>query len=470
MLTIEVLNDSLPLASELNSRGLFLMPVENTPLMALVKESIPEAIPNEDTTQGENAVYQIMAAANTPLLNTDVVQHNVVLDEVVPVVAEAVRNVVKLSKTVVIPYVEKLVNDTQESMKQYEASNLLKSEIICFYLPKPMYSPVMKESLERFASSEYDPSYVLDLEFPQLSDEELNKLILSGSAQLDKEINLWLAEKGSGFLSSVWADFFVGQKIKSFHQYIAKKDFNGPDLDRAFAVCQLARNLFDNPPEGVASNLTIYNDRIATLRNIASRRLLIEIDFHLVEVLKLKNIIRHISDKKIYVYGDSYMDFLNAGGMPEVIMGSALLATPLKDADSLLENKDKLINSWNKYCALTNSAEVSENFVRLKNELRRNFRKMILEEMDDAQLNREAAIDNFNKLLNTYAEVDLDCIYTAVVRLVCRSRFSNTDAETVILLINEAAKNNPELPIREAATIGVIQYIAEWVAKQFKVA
>ena len=75
----------------------------------------------------------------------------------------------------------------------------------------------------------------------------------------------------------------------------------------------------------------------------------------------------------------------------------------------------------------------------------------------------------FGELLEEVRENELDDLYSLALRLVCEARFSHTDARTILAGIERVKRENPSVDVREAAAISVIEYVATWASKQFRV-
>ena len=63
---------------------------------------------------------------------------------------------------------------------------------------------------------------------------------------------------------------------------------------------------------------------------------------------------------------------------------------------------------------------------------------------------------------------DFDDLSMLALRLICRSRFWNSDAEQILEGIARAKKSHPSIDTREAANISVRQYVARWIATMIR--
>jgi hypothetical protein len=83
--------------------------------------------------------------------------------------------------------------------------------------------------------------------------------------------------------------------------------------------------------------------------------------------------------------------------------------------------------------------------------------------------NIEAVRKLFNVVMLDIKQADIDDLYNLCMKVVCRARYYNTDAELILQGINNAKRDNPDINIREAACVSAINYVAAWVARMLKV-
>lgn len=474
MLTIEAIKSAAPLAEDMVNRGFTIIPVENSPLAALVKESIPGVstniighVPNIDSSCDNVHHY-----SNLEQPGTGIKPHDMVMDEIVPVIASAVKNHIAHARGIVVPLVEDMVNQVKENLVALTPSSLLGLEVIVFNPPAPFTNTVFENSIGKFANAVYDASYTLPFTLPEVTIEELDKIIKTNSNELDKDVSEWLISKNEDFMMSVWVNFFMGKTTLNLHSFINDNPSgfgrSNINIEKLIAIYLIARNLFDTPPNNTFVSLEKFNEVISTVRDIAGSRLYFENMDYYEEIGKRKILVRSIANNKIIVNGPVYKEWIKNGGENEVLFGNSLIKNPVRDIDSINERKVALITEWNRHSALITSTEAIQKFARIKQILLSVFRKQIVE-ANDPELNKEAAIKTFEEQLDYIRESGMECIYSLSLKLICRSRFANTDAENILLSINRISKDNPKLDIREVATIAVIEYIATWVTSQLRV-
>lgn len=474
MLTTEAIHSAIPLAQEFLAKGLSIIPVENTPLAALVQESMPLHNPNvAEAEYGiNNTAFDIEFTANQKQPGTDIIPHNVKLDEMVPVGADAVRRAVSHARSVVVPLVEDMVSRIKTATDHLTPSALLGVEVTVFNPPKPLINGVLETSLVKYADVTYDAGLTLPFSLPEVQEDEIRKIIGTGANGLEKDIDEWLANMGTGFLFNVWHDFFMLGKTSNLHAFVSqnKSTFgrSNIDADRLLAVHLIARNLFDNPPEGTGTSLQRFNEIICAVRDSSGARLYFENQDYYDEIGKRKILVRAIVGNKVVVNGEVYKQWITEGGENEVLFGNSLVQRPERDVDSITSRKEEFLREWNRHCAVVSATESTRKFVRMKEILFAAFRNQLIDDQTP-ELNRETILRMFGEQLQLIKERDLECLYTLSLKLICRARFSQTPAEEILTSINRIAKENPRLELREAAAVAVIEYIAVWVASQLKV-
>lgn len=476
MLSREALNAALPLTEALDSANLFVTAAEGTPLAALVA-----ATRSDDNYVLENGrgdftpdIESIEFIANTkdPVLGFS--KHDQTLDEIAAELIKAVQGHIALAKTAVAPAVQELVEKTAETLAAMQPSSLLGMEVVVWNPPAPFTNASFESSVRRFEEQPFfEPALALNL--PDQSLEQLRELIQTGTAGLDADVRDWLATKGNDFLMQVWEELFQQKqaelndtRVRRFNEYFISKETGG---DYALAVYLLARKLVEDPLPGTEMPLARYEELIVEFRNQAGLHLCRQLD-DLDAMQRNKMLVRQIKGTVTVVNGPVYREWIEAGGQNEVLFGNVVDATPVFTLEQIAAKAAGLLAIWNKHCALTTAVEKNRRFLRTKQILEKHFREQLFAATEDDPAvtgNREMVLKLFRDQLEQVGEAELDDLYHLCLRLVCRSRFVQTDAERILSGIERAQKDNPELDVREAAAISVIDYIAYWVAAQLKV-
>lgn len=477
MLTREALEAALPLATRLDEKNVFLMAVENTPLEALVRATRSDIMPAKPVpTDGSRPMMDvegILYMANCKDRLTGICDHDEALDRWVDIAVTGVRGHVDFARNTVSAAVTDLVDRVNEALRSLSPSTLLGMEVKVHSSPAPLDLAQLENSIERFAAqSPAEPR--LSARLPVLPYTELLELMGSGAGGVDKEVQAWLAIKGETFLTSLWEAVFTQSPVAlnaravSFNTFVQDRE-NG--VDNALAIFLLARKLVEQPIEGVEMPLQAFENLMAEFRNQAALRLKYALEEN-VRIVKNGELVR-FSDARVSVVNEKvYRPWIEAGGDNEVLFGNQLQPRPFMMQRDLDDNAVALKAAWTRHAVLTATVENNRRFSRTKEILDQQFRAQLKEiTAEDAivQGNAELVLSKFRSELAAAKEGELKDLYALCLKLVCRSRFPHTAAEELLSTIQRIQCENPKVDVREAAAVAVLEYIAGWVATQFKV-
>jgi len=477
MLSREALVAALPLTSVLDSNRIVLSPVNNSPLFELVRATRSDPnfnTFNDATGEFDPSVDSICYIANKKDDVLGYSPHDKAMDDITVTVGNAVREHMLFAKNVVAPAVEELVNKTILFMQEQTPSSLLGMEVITWSPPKPMLNSSLETSVRRFEEVPYDVPK-LAMKLPSLTVSEIIELMQSGSGGLDKDIAEWASIKGESFFINIWENVFqIKQAELNERVPVTFRDFvydREDAWDCALAIYLISRRLVDDPLPNTEMNMSAFNSLIVEYRNQSGVRLCHAFD-DLNKVDKVQQLIKSMTDRKTVVYESVYRKWVEAGGENEVLFGN-LLATPsVVTVDELNARATELKEIWNKHAAITAIIDRNKRFSKTKEVLLRNFQQQIRDVSigDEATLaNRETILKRFGEQLEYVREDEIVDLWTLCLKLVCRSRFYRTEAERILLGIERVKKENPQINVREAAAVSIIEYCAWWIASQFTV-
>jgi len=476
MLTREALEAALPLAGRLDDRNVFLTAVENTPLQALVSATRSDLLPVKPVPTDGSRPYldvdSILYMANCKDQLTGICDHDEVLDRWVDVAVKAVRGHVDFARNTVAAAVTDLVDRTNEAIRALSPSSLLGMEVQPYSMPEPLELAQIEGSIQRFAAaSVIEPR--LASRAPVLGYNDLLALIGSGAGSVDQSVQAWLATKGETFLTSLWEAVFtqapvgLNARAKSFNSFIQDPSYG---VDNALAIFLLARKLVDAPIEGVQMPLQAFENLMAEFRNQAALRLKYALEEG-ERIVRNGKLVRSCDSRLTIVNERVYRSWIEAGGDNEVLFGNSLRPRPFMTQRDIDENAQALKAAWTRHALLTTTVESNRRFSRTKEILDQQFRaqlKEIVEEDPIVQGQSELVLSKFRAELAAAREDDLKDLYALCLKLECRSRFLHTAAEQLLSSIQRIQCENPKIDVREAAAVAVIEYVASWVATQFK--
>jgi hypothetical protein len=475
MLSIQALESALPLAERFDQRKLLVLPRADTPLEMLVNRTrSPETVTSSHdgvTIKVDLQQLAASAAIKDPVFGDS--DHDNVFDQIAEVCIPAVQSHVKFAKEVVAPAVDDLVTRVTDILSQHTPSQLLGMEVRIDELPAPLTNTAFDAMVRKFEETPLD-SPALNFNLPDQTGAEIVELMKTGSASLDADIEQFAATLGDGCLIDVWAKAFQQQQADindaRVHRFVDL--LNSPDcgVDNALIIFLLARKLIDNPLDGITMSLQQYETLMADFRDQAAAFLCRELNAY-EQAESAGALVISLTSNEIVVNPQLYKQYIENGGENEVLFGNLLQSNPYVMLEDIEANAGTLKRAWDNHAALTATVEANRKFARTKEALSTVFRRQLRElaEEDLANLDVGATTAKFDELLDDVVESDLECLYTLGLKLVCRSRFSKTEAERILAGIDRIKKKNPSLEVREAAAISVIEYVAWWVGSQLQV-
>lgn len=477
MLSLEALNAAFPLTELADNASMKIVPIPGTPLDRLV-----QATRSDDkfvTMQEDGSVMpsisdiEYIANCKDELLGGS--PHDKAFDDVVDVTVAAVQGHVKFAKNVVKPAVEELVEATQQTLEALTPSSLLGMEVITFNPPLPLQNNALDTMARQFDNVPFDVPK-LSMRCPDQTTAEIIELMKTGSSSLDRDIEAWAAALGETCILDVYQNVFqikqagLNDRAKTFRDYTDDRECGA---DHALIIFLLARRLIDEPLPSTEMDMRVYENLMAEYRNQAGARVYRAI-CELETITKTKTLVKSVVGGKTTVYGFVYDAWIKAGGANEILFGNTMTTPYAATVDMLNSRAEELKIKWNRHSASVKTVESNRRFLRIKEALAYNFEKQIREAGDEfyeeATIgNRETVIKRFREMLDDVSIDETQDLWNIALKLVCRSRFARTDAERILAGIERVIRENPEIDVREAAAVSLIDYIAYWVASQMKV-
>lgn len=465
------LDAALPLTEQLDARGMFLRPIQGTPVDALVRATRADVKFNVQLDGGgwypdlDNIEFIANKAPTDGMPNA----HDAAMDSLVQIGVNAVRDHMSFAKNVVAPAIQELVDGVAQGLAQVNPSALLGLEVKIVELPKLMQSGAFEAAVRKYEDTPLD-SPSMNVNMPDLSVADIAELALAGGAGANSEIKEFLSSMGDAWLLRLWGEVFQirpGDHARTFQEIISGDD----GIPAAVGIFLLSRRLVDQAPAGVQMSASGLAFKMAEFRNQSAARLARALnEQQLIE--KAGTVVRKQAGRQVTVNGSAYRQFLKDGGSNEQLFGGLVSGKPSYLAKDLKSRGGELKAAWDKHAAITATVEAGRRVIRTKELLAQCFETQVNSvAQGDRSLagSRMEIISLFNGMLENVREDELSDIYGLALRLVCRSRFANTEAERILTGIENVKRDNPTLDIREAAAISMIQYVAWWVGTQFKV-
>lgn len=469
-LSPESVQIAMPLAEKFGHAGMSLTPFPGSPLAELHSASSSE-VAFALTSAGEGSLVESLAVVANMSEGLDAEtpnQHLTVMNRYVEMISAAVQKHFQVARTVVAPAVQEYHERVVTTLGQITPSKLMGVEVVPMNVPEFFNNSNFESEYTRYEDLTLD-SPALNMSLPNLDTETIIENLKTGSGGVDKQIEEWAAVVGHNKLKELYNEAFTQSMDGEPKGWRALVEDKQCGLDNALALFLWARKLVGNPPEETAMSLDTYNERMEAVRDQAGAKLS-RVRNELDRAMKNKMLVRNYDGSKTIVYPAVYEWFMDNGGSNELIYGNALSDNRQFSAEALIGRTEELAGIWNRHVAIVQRTEANNRFSRIVEALEIEFRRMLAEEgAEDNAEERHRIQDMFVEQLGQVKPKDTECLESLCLRLMCRSRFYKTDAEKILLSINQNKEDNPSLDIREAAALALIEYVADWMAALIRV-
>ena len=491
MISTEIAQAAIEVAEEFDRRGLRLKarsdgPIEQLGATASLQYAVPKNI--VQTADELNAPYTptpevIVAETSYPsALDPNKSVHDLELDSLIVTISDAVSQHFSFAKNTVRPLVKHLAGEIQRRMAAYPSVASFNPTLTKWDLPLPMLGESVKEAVFEYRDTAYGEIHRRTVALPAIDAATANELIKTGSGSVDDEIAIWLATKPAEYLSEIYNTVFaatdVGQSPASFETLV-----NAPreGVSAAFAIYLFASKLIDNPPEGVAMSLADYRIQMGDLLQQAGLRLSYAYAKRELDISTKLLILKPGTDE-VVVFTPVYDEWIAAGGNNAVLFGTVCMDRPQLFAPALDEAAEDCLKTWEQQNRFLTVVQANKRFVNLKAAILHEAEELIATHLTECfgSLVMANAIDfkspevvtaltKIDEYVASLEEVDLKDVWKISTELVAKCVFYYTDAYKILMGINAAFQENPDIDVSEAALISLVEYVSDYVADQLVV-
>lgn len=468
MIKQEVLTSVIPLCDRLYKAGLRLNTDERSPVQALniaaytpvvdtfvgetgFIEAWTEALALDNTTSSPSAVTMDGDEEAMAFIPTN--DYRETLDSASTYISDAVLRGLNHAKNVATPAIN-AVFDSVEEIMSLQTSAREDVEIIEANDAEAWSNPIIVGAYSRH-TGRVDRVQTFRCPIP----ENIEEVLMSGSANLDKIYKDLLAELGLTASEAV-AMLLDGAEHGHWPQPMYKYK-NNVLLNFITASLLIAKPL---PNSGVSLDqweATLYklqNTYGVLCSDIAeSTKTLRDANDLVLDV--------QTPQKRIVVDGLTYDKWLNAGGSPEILIGAFVARTSIGDMtyDGLIEKAEVYKGHWKNYHSVKQYNLETNRLNRLREAVLSSLLAQ-LDELDKELLptqDMDQLYANIKTAISSLQNWHLDDISNTVVSLVCGTLFPHTQAQFFIERMT--ARKDDGYDQQTAETMVIAEYITNWV-------
>lgn len=471
MLNYNSLTAAATLAQVLDNKGLAIRPIDGTPLASLVRAGY---LPNPDVGSLEMSIEERIMFGASAKNAAGVVEHDLVMDEVLEVLKKTVawnldiaRNQVNPTIKAACEFVQQYVDDaltlknTAISIRADKFHEIWDSHYLAGLIERYNETPVKEVRLN------------ITVPMPENIASPL-ALIETGVARFNAELETFVASMPQGYVAEIYNKIFVSRDESYNPSLLAHLNPMYVDPTQILVIFLLATRLTEVTPEGVEAGLNEYKEYVIEIMAQAARALNRVMERR-ESNSKRKNLISDwsryqaddigINPVEIRVNADVYDKWLGEGGSPEVLFG-AFVSDRNQNYDILLERKERYIKVWESQERVMATNLRLQKANHYQTGLVRAMEKQIADLPDDLLVNDRkvyvTALHNYiREMPNNWYEEDL---FTSLRKTVCNVIFPHTNAYDILTTMDAVAKEHPDLDPREWGLLALMEFIPTWVA------
>lgn len=471
MLSKSAVSAAWPLADQLAARGFILGVAQDSPLQQLTASSLTVA--SVEDAMGQPVTGQALAETlATPVANDATspadqmqLEHERMMQETCAAVSNAIAVNLHVARNVAVPLIASVHDAATAALSEFSGLNHAP-----YVITTKTYAPLWDSPVLQSMVAKYADVAPLDIDRKALnlpSPSDWTEVLRTGAVSFDDEVAQFASAMGNERLAAVWTALF---NCSGPAREALRTDRQNYD-DSLIGFLFLTR-LQADIPEGVNMDLAEYRAYIAELLAEAAKAINWVLQRRMRD-MKMQFLVYSTVPKgegaEIFVNGDIYGQWLEAGGTPETLLAAAALNANLGYRE-LLANKDALTAEWSRLYATFVAAAQANAYKAAITAIRSKVAKEIADGDESQQaFSKPEMHERLEKEIGEGSAAILEDLYTYCRHVVCQVFFPHMDVESVLKEIDALGRQQPDITPPEAAYHAVIRHVTRWLAAQFQV-
>lgn len=452
----------------LATKGIQLHPVNETPVAVLTNLSTQQLQLDEGMkVQGggferPELSVSLLSGADAQMPGTDLSQHTLQMTESVQMLSRVLLNTLDLTQNVVNPMIDRVVKKIGETIDSTMAASASPLELVQQRPDSIFDSVYLQESSARYVNQPRQ----IQLRSLNLPAGDLTARLTTGHAGMDAQILDFLDRTGVDFATSVWDRIFNSTPASSMDVFARPSQEREAVLAYFFAAKALME-----VPSGLNMDLGEWRAYASSILAAAGASIVASYDERASRRRSGRMVLATPADHHpiglVVVDGDKYTDWLAQGGSPELIFAT-LYGDRNFDGARMIERAEQLKKEWCSVIAMYQSAAGFKRYDAMVSGMKAQLTAEINAIPDDQLVGDRADYhERLQERTGHAKQRDMEDLWHFSRKAVCRVLFPHTDAEILLLAIDEQSKIHPDKPVRELALYATIEVVARWLVDQF---
>lgn len=499
MLDIKTLTTAADLAAVLNTQGITIKPSGGSPLAKLNQTLVGPGLGNLTGIVGTNdedkksldigLVTSLISFSEAALPDGSPSEYQGYMSILANEVSASVSGTISFARNVVNPIITNICDKIAQALdeagkggtiartaggQRFVMSNSTLVVNITEDAPEPLY---MDEVTVRETNARLKLPYQnlrSPVNFPDMNSAEFLEYMEENSKnEFNRDVldTLKSRDDGVDYLYQVYCEAY-----RFMPGYVTGIDINQLRNDvsmRPLVVLAIANALSEELPENTVGNAARLESALGAWMGQVKNIIEINIEVYRQAVAS-KQIVLSAETRNfettIQVNKENFNSYLEDGGCTEALLG-AVFSDKDYDYDNLITRQAEYEEVYQRRVSEAATFNESNRLTIFKNVLREEVRREIFDCAEDAirPVEQACARENLDCLMKKVYVDALDCPYETVRMVVCGSLFDGTDAEEILVNIDNLCKKNDNLSTRDAAALVVLDYLASYLVCQMDI-
>lgn len=472
MLRQSEVNAGFSLASTLNSRGIIAEGRSGTVLGELCSTTRLQF--GDEAYNWELGGTALLTGLAEVKDTTGAYAHGEKLEAAMHVAFKAIQEQLIFARNTVNPIIERIVNNIEQAESDRGGEAAMRPEIIPYFYSELWENNAWLATVKRFEDVAASRVQMRQRCGDPVGDE-LTKWVSTGASTIDKDVVDMIATKPEGWLHGIYRGVFQQeQDMLASYDMIGTSDQTGwffsnsrRCVDEAAVSYLMARGILRESPEWLTDKI---REDIETVVNASGLRSFRVTNARVVDRQRDTLVFSYgvfggqngARVGQVFVNGDIYNSFLEKGGTPELLMGSAY-GPQLRASEEILTSRQDLENRYRAHEARIAEIYSSERISRYIELVRAQLITEMRNIPDEALVcSREEMVKKIRDWSGEVRMRDIDGLWEFIRRAVCRIFFPHTNALGVLTRYDDTHERMPDADARVVGFYAAVDLLTDW--------
>lgn len=447
MLSSNSIEAGSQVASALAGDGIYLDLVDTSPLAVLLGA--------HGTFSTEVGISTSISGSLYPEAD-GYARHDAAMNPISLAIGERVAASISYARDTITPVIRDITNAILETKGHIEADDETNIKIVPTRL-HPVYEDIVLENILRGIMAGVDMSVSfpqeLNRKLSEVGHQEFLKIIKSANDDFNTNIIDLMAST-----EFTWDGFAFDQALS-----FSTSDFTSPRLLLNFLFL---RGINQDRSDTVTLETLTDNEKVLITKGISKvgRKLQGQIEYY-ERNISMGRMFFRVNNRIAYVHQGNYAKFMKNGGEVDLIIAAVVTGNTGLNAEGLISNKERLLAELGRYRRAELAKQRTITSGQVTSIASRMLREYIKDsEMEDGQ--KSEMLVKLGGMAGKWGFIKETEIVTFVRVITCKTLGPNTDALSILNVMEEYMDATPGATLEEALLEAAIDRLASYMASQ----